>query len=387
MAKIGIYGGTFNPPHFGHVNLAKNAIKALELDKLLIIPTALPPHKSADESVEQSERLEMTRIAFEEVKDAVVSDIELRRGGISYTIDTLNEIKRLVGPEDKLYLLMGSDMFNMIEKWRQFKDIFKLCTIAVFERENGDTKLSEYVLYIKEKYNADIVFIEAPVIEMSSENIRTMLRCGCNMGHVLPYKLAQYIADKNVYLPELEVMLSEVLSRKRFLHSVSVRDESIKLARIYNVDIAKAALAGLLHDITKEKTYDEQLQLCKEFGIILSTVEKNAPKLLHAKTGAYYIREKLGIDDEDIFAAVYYHTTGRAGMSPLEEVIFLADFIEPLRDFDGVDSIRQYAYTDLNKAIVTACDISIDEVRNNNMTVHENTLSARAYYAGRNNML
>ena len=144
---------------------------------------------------------------------------------------------------------------------------------------------------------------------------------------------------------DIERYMSELssLSEYRRLHSVNVSAEAVRLAERYGGDIEKARLAGLLHDITKETAPDKQLQIISDGGIILTDVERSTPKLWHAISGACYVRNVLGIDDEDIFNAIRYHTTARAGMSQLERLIFLADFTSAERDYPDIGVIRARA--------------------------------------------
>ena len=144
--------------------------------------------------------------------------------------------------------------------------------------------------------------------------------------------------DIERYIGELDS-----LSEYRRTHSVNVAAESVRLAEKYGGDIEKARLAGLLHDITKETAPEQQLKIIEDGGIILTELERRTPKLWHAISGACYVRDVLGIDDEDIFNAIRYHTTARAGMSQLEKLIFLADFTSAERDYPDIDVIRAHA--------------------------------------------
>ena len=149
------------------------------------------------------------------------------------------------------------------------------------------------------------------------------------------------------YLSELDA-----LSDFRRIHSLNVSKEAVRFAEKYGADVEKARLAGLLHDVTKETKGDLQLQIIEKGGIILSETEKRSPKLWHAISGACYVRDVLGIDDEDIFNAIRYHTTARAGMSMLEKVVFLADFTSAERDYPDIDVIREHAEHSLEEGML-----------------------------------
>ena len=136
--KIGILGGTFNPPHIGHIVLAKEIYEKLELDKVLLIPTNTPPHKE-DEGVSADVRLHMIKLAARDQEAFEVSDIELKRGGISYTIDTVRKLKELF-PQDELYLIVGSDLANDFLSWKDFDQLKNLVRIVVAQRDNAPLK-------------------------------------------------------------------------------------------------------------------------------------------------------------------------------------------------------------------------------------------------------
>lgn len=166
------------------------------------------------------------------------------------------------------------------------------------------------------------------------------------------------------------------MSEKRYKHSLGVEKTAAKLAKKYGANEGNASIAGILHDITKELSYEEQLQCCKEFGIILDEVENNEPKILHPLTAAYFVKIKLKIENEDVFQAIRNHTTARKGMSTLEKIIYLADFIEPNRSFEGVEELRKLAAEDLDKAMIEATIMAICEVALKHRMIHNDTIEA-----------
>lgn len=199
--KIGIYGGTFSPPHNGHVNAARMFAAAESLDKLLIIPTFIPPHKTETSAVPAEERLEMCRLAFTD-DNFEISDIEVRRKGKSYTFDTLTELKEMYRSDD-FYLLCGTDMLLSFEKWYRFADILSMCTVVCMRREeNAETgvKLAEKIVELKEQCAADVRLIDAPPLEVSSTEIREKLSRGENVNDLLPTDVYRYIKEKGLYL-------------------------------------------------------------------------------------------------------------------------------------------------------------------------------------------
>lgn len=156
----------------------------------------------------------------------------------------------------------------------------------------------------------------------------------------------------------------------RYEHSVNVSKEAKKLARLYGANEEKAQLAGILHDITKEMPKDEQLQIIVDSGIILDNVQKNAPKLWHGISGSIYVQQNLCINDEDILNAIRYHTTGRANMSLLEKIIFIADFTSEERTYSGVATMRKKSRKSLDEAMLYAYKFTFKDLSKREIAIH-----------------
>lgn len=155
-------------------------------------------------------------------------------------------------------------------------------------------------------------------------------------------------------IQQIHDRLKEVLSPKRFKHSLGVMETAVKLAAQYGVDAKKAELAGLLHDCAREMAVEDILKICRQNNIKMDDISLMQPKLLHGPAGSIVAREVYGIEDEEILSAIYCHTTGRKNMSTLDKIIFLADYIEPGRDFPGVDKVREAVFEDLDKGMVVS---------------------------------
>jgi predicted HD superfamily hydrolase involved in NAD metabolism len=176
---------------------------------------------------------------------------------------------------------------------------------------------------------------------------------------------------------EARDIIKNRLSNSRFTHSCAVSDEAAKLAQKYGGDVEKSALAGMLHDIARDMPLEDQLQTKAKYSIILDNVENFTPKLWHAILGATILEHELGIYDKDIINAVRYHTTARAGMTMLEIIIYLADFISADRAFEGVEQLRTAIYTSLQLGLRTALDFSFNELLTKNSAIHLDTVNAR----------
>lgn len=160
----------------------------------------------------------------------------------------------------------------------------------------------------------------------------------------------------------------------RFNHSCNVAQEAVALAKRYGCDEQKAYVAGILHDITKELPREEQLQIFRDGGIILDDIQKNAPKLWHSISGSAYVRLYLGITDEDILNAIRYHTTGRAGMSLLEKIIYIADYTSKERDYNGADVMREKSRVSLEEAMMFSCQFTLQKLSSQEAAIHPDQL-------------
>ncbi len=197
--RIGIYGGTFNPPHVAHIRACEAFYREIKPDTLLVIPAFLPPHKEISDSVTTEDRLEMTRLAFDGLACAVVSDMEIKRGGRSYTATTLAELKR---DDNELYFLCGTDMFLTLDSWYCPDKIFSLATICYVRRESepeNDKRLTELASYYKEKYNARIIPILTDVTELSSTELREKIKNCDDISKLIPEKVNNYIQMRGLY--------------------------------------------------------------------------------------------------------------------------------------------------------------------------------------------
>ena len=384
MERIGIYGGTYSPPHIGHLKAAEYAVEALGLDRLLLIPTGVSPHKAMSAGATSADRLEMLRLSAAGMEKAQVSDLEIRRQGSSYTVDTLRAIRE-ENPGAELVLLMGTDMFVSFLNWREPESILSLATLAVFCRgERGERERIEAQKENLEAMGAKIRLVENPVNAISSTDLRRMLVFGCADPFLMP-GVGDYIREKGLYgldrerknlpMEELEEAVIALMNPNRVAHVLGCRDTAVELARVYGENEVDAARAGLLHDITKAIDGPLQLTLCDEYGIVLDTFSRSFPKTLHALTGSL-VAERIFGENENVVSAICHHTTGRANMTLLEKIIYIADYVEPNRDFPGVEEMRAMAYTDLDQAVLMGLQSAVAHVRRQGQGLAPATLEA-----------
>ena len=365
--------------------------RRLALDKLLLIPTFIPPHKALPVgAASPAQRHDMAVLATAELgKKAEVLDVELERGGPSYTWETLHLLRERY-PEDELWLLMGSDMFLTLQDWREPQQVMALARIGVFSRlESGEeAAFARQKAFLEREYGADVTIIPNPqVVELSSTEARQTLAQG-DGADILPAAVYGYILRERLYgthreltgltPDELRPIALSYLKPKRMPHVLGTEREAVRLTRRYGGDETQARIAALLHDCTKKLELPEQLALCKQYGIELDELEQKALKLLHSKTGAAIARSVFGVEDA-VYDAIWYHTTGKPDMTRLEKILYLADYIEPNRDFPGVEELRKAVYEDLDHGLLLGLSMTIQEMEEMGNPVHHQTRDARDY--------
>ncbi len=390
--KIGIYGGSFNPVHNGHVRALNEFIHALELDEAIVIPSYLPPHKKMPELwASFQDRVEMLRIAIGD--KAVVSEIEKelfeRTGEKSYTKNTLQELKKRRDAD--YYLLVGTDMFATLHQWYSAEWIFGNVTIAVMKRDGDSNAIEQFKAIFERDYSAKIVVINAPCIEVSSTEIRRLIEGGKD-SELIDRRVLEYIKENNLYKKrksrdELLKLIEKALPPKRLSHTLAVEEEAVYLASHLCPDFEnELSRAALLHDITKPWSVDEHIAFAK------GTLDENdlrSPQTLHAKTGAGYAK----LMGESCYSLIESHTTGKENMSLLEMIIFLADYTEKTREHTACQNERRRLHDALNSAngypeklsalkdsLIRVLDSTVMHLSEKQQFIHPRTLSALEYY-------
>jgi len=380
--RIGIYGGTFNPPHIGHVRSSEAAALSLGLDLLIVVPSGTPPHKPLPDGTPPADmRLYMTRSAFADTRNTIVSDIEARKTAASFTIDTVGSIKQDY-PGAEIFLLVGTDMFQSLETWKDANELIRAVTPAVFSRGPEDLERiggCARALYARRGVRTEIMHND--VVDISSSELRFMLplREGLryitdtNYSYIIQYRLYGAKPDWDWLRAKAYAMLDP----KRVPHVIGCETEALRLAERWEVDADDAREAAILHDITKKLGVEDNIRILEEYGIPVGKLEHAEEKLLHAKTGAVLAKGLFGVSDA-VAEAIMWHTTGRADMSALEKVIYLADYIEPTRDFDGVEKLRTMAYSNLDDALREGLDMSVMDMKARGITPNQTTFDALA---------
>ena len=356
-----IFGGSFDPPHNAHADMIRQLSYRKDVDRIIVVPAFSAPHKKESHAPYYC-RLNMAKLAFLNLDKVEISDIESKLAGKSYTYNTIKALNL-----NRPALLIGADMAESFNLWYKADKIIKLVKILVFKRNN---RLNTGAL---DALNADYEVIDYAPSGISSTDIRNN-----NGNGEICSEVCDYIKSHSLYNTDEEYkkILKNNLTEKRYEHCLNVANEAARLAEKYGADKLLCYTAGLLHDITKDLDTDEQLKLMSEFDIILSDLEKNAIKLWHAITGAFYVREKIGIKNEDIFNSIRYHTTGKKNMTLTEKIIYLADYTSKDRDYNGVGEMRKAVDKDLNTAMKIATKFTVDDLSSRGIAIHPDSLDA-----------
>jgi len=372
--KIGVLGGSFQPVHRGHVEMARGARDALELDIVLLVPAREPPHKALPGGATDAQRLAMLRRVCAREPGLRPEDMELCREGPSYTADTLRALRERY-PGALLYFVMGEDMLSTFADWHAPDEVAALAELVAFAR-GEDSDLEAAAEAARAEFGARVTCLP-PVGAYSSTEIRERLFAGRPVDALLPSCVDKHIYEEGLYLPEAERALFETvrgrLSAYRFAHTVGVWREAARMAERFGLDGGKARVAALLHDIAKEKR-EEELRRGGYYPPAMATA------LLHAPVGAVIAREEFGIEDPDILEAIALHTTGDADCCDLAKLLFAADRAEagrdrlPLANRETLAKIR--AETDLNRAYALALSHNFWYIQSKDLSPAPATLRA-----------
>jgi len=341
--RIGLLGGTFNPIHRAHVQMAEIARDEAALDRVLLMVAADPPHKPVDEGVPASERLRLVQIAVCGKERIEASDQEIVRGGKSYSLLTLQELSAQY-PEAEISIIIGSDTLADMPNWYHPEEVLKLASVLCVPRvgiEQNDTATAQM---LRERYGARVRILSAKADMISSTEIRARLAAGLPVEGMLDSAVEQAVYEGGAYFPESFRALQEksraMLMPKRYTHVCGTMRAAAKLAVLWKQDPEKARIAALLHDCAK--CLDPITQE------VLSGDEMGITPVYHAFAGAVLAKTEYGITDETILRAIRLHTTGDWGMTDFDALIYTADLIEPTRVFFGVEEYRSRVSEDID---------------------------------------
>jgi len=367
MGKRLIFGGAFDPPHIEHVRLAEAAMKELGIDKLVIVPTYLPPHK--DEGfLSFEDRCELIRAAFSGF-DFEIDDIELRRREDNYSYKVLPILKEKYG--DIVYLIGGDSLVNF-HSWRKPEEIAKICPIAVSGREGFDD--SGAIERVRRQFGAELIPLEFKGRDVSSSEIRARLLLLEDSAE-LPPPVSETIKNRGFFRDYADYVkkVAEFESEELFAHSKAVVMRSVDFNSKHNLkqNFKKVFIAGLLHDNAKQRPSIDGLNVPED---AIGT------PVLHQFLGAEKARRDFGIEDKEILDAIRYHTTARADMTMLEKLIYTGDSLSDDRDYAPIPSLREIAKRDFDEGFKATLKYTCDKISAKGGAIYPLTLEAYRFY-------
>ncbi|MDR0644631.1 MAG: nicotinate (nicotinamide) nucleotide adenylyltransferase [Treponema sp.] len=408
--KLAILGGSFNPPHIGHLALA-SAVIPLGYERVIFVPAFESPFKQGAVGANPRDRLDMLAASIPTDTRLTVDDSEIRREGVSYTADTLNDIARRYYPDGKLGLIIGEDLAQDLPKWHKYEEIRQKAEIIIARRfipsldeniklekyeENNGTKdkisYSSATKFNVDKFQYPHRILENAVIPISSAMIREKIAKNEPWKYLVPQGARVIIEERGLYfqfpppgsqLPSSLIYRMEdatrfLVSPSRFLHSRNVALLAADLCIRFGLDSRRGYLAGIVHDICKSFSTEELTDIIKRNGGKISKMGKKKPALLHAPAGALFIREKFDIQDEDILESVRVHTIGAKHMGQLAKIVFIADKIEVTRPSvrPVIREMCQHVPLDmsLDELFSLILNETVDFMRSRNMDISQETL-------------
>jgi nicotinate-nucleotide adenylyltransferase len=390
--KLGILGGSFNPVHLGHLFLADKALVKLKLDRIVMIPAFISPFKPEAKNMEisASNRIEMLCAAVAGDIRLAIDDCEIKRQGVSYTVDTLEDIIARYIPDGKPYLIIGDDLAEDFPKWKDSKKIMELADIVIACRLKSSAG----------KYPFPHILIDNEIIDISSQTIRKKISENSDWRSLVPSAVRAIIEDRRLYAKEpdvkkpedanqsviirVESAVRETLNLTRFLHSRNTALLAADLCGRFGLDPDAGYLAGIAHDFCKQLEIKQMIKLAKSDGKRISALEKGKPGLLHGRAAAVLLRERFCIHNKDILEAVAVHTSGSENMGPLAKVIYIADKVEVSRNIDS--SLRKMCYeNDLDDILLAVLKKTITKLQSKDMALSLETVKLLEKMKGRNN--
>ena len=378
--RIGLMGGSFNPIHQMHVEMARLAMREAALDKVLFLSSGNPPHKR-ENLAPARQRYQMVCLALAQEKALLPSDIELNRSGTIYTVDTLALLQNSM-PQAEFFYIIGEDTLYELPKWREPDRVFRMCRFLVLKRPGlwTEADAAQWREALR-RQGARFTFLSGRPRDVSSTAIREQLHKGEEPAG-LPPAVMEYIRVMGLYginpsppgfAGHMDRLMG-AMSTSRMTHTLCVAYAARRLAMLHGVAPERAALAGLLHDCAKGMALAEMQAYARAHQVSVEPSLLSSGALLHAAVGAHMARAVYGVEDEGVLSAIASHTLGCVPMAPLEMIVYLADKVEPGREnYPGLEEIRRLAETDLKGAVLLSMERTESYVKERGKALHPAT--------------
>ena len=371
-----IFGGQFDPVHIEHMHILKAAIMQLSPEIVKVIPSYGQKVKSTA-IAPFAMRVKMLKLALAEYQiDAEVDEIESELTDNGYTVTLLQALKQRY-PTYKIYFLMGADQFLNFENWKEPDKIVQLASLVVASREPLHIT-NEQIVSFQNRYRGEILLCSYIGREISSSVLQCKLAFGKSVIDEIPASVVKYLLEyREIYQPDILQKGLNLLMPMRREHSYRVAKMAMQAVNIYHLNRRQVLFAAALHDIAKNLQNNHPL--LQHFCAHDKMLTDKHP-VWHAFAGAYLAEFYLGITDSAVLDAIAYHTTGRADMSILEKVIYLADMLEEERNFKNIAYLRQLYPHKVDKCISYALQYSISHLKQKQVNIYYKTEESWEYY-------
>lgn len=389
--KLAVYGGSFNPFHYGHRSLIDGVLRLGIYDRILVIPTYQSPLKEPHGGASWEDRLDMLNAALVGYPSVTVDLCEIRRGGLSYTIDTIQEIGTRYQPEGPIGLVLGDDALMSFHRWKDASLLAEKVEFLVGRRETTEGI---------QNFPYPVRMLPTEVVPIASRDIRERIASGKSWSHLVPCRVAAIIEERGLYgatswpekkgyygdldanFPLLEDLLRSWIDGERYIHSKNVALLAGEMAAHFGLDAPRAYLAGLSHDMCKAFSPDRLISLAQEDGLPVGNLEKEKPSLLHGRAAAVLLKKLFAITDEEVLDAIRFHTFANPHMDPLAQVLYIADKIEPSRPFVSSFSQSWRSFSQLDELFRSVFLENIEYLRQKNHLIHEDSMELLAQLTG-----
>ena len=385
-----LFGGSFDPVHNGHENILRTALEYKKFDKIIIMPIGSPGHKASCKAP-FAVRKHLVELAFGDIGvEMEVSDFEGNSFEKSYSYITADHLKSLY-PDGKIYFVIGADSAINMHKWARWEYLAQNVTFLVFDREPEENPLLAQAVENIRAYSPDTTIIKNQVVPVSSTQVRAMAARGQDISGLVDCKVAPVIEKYHLYSADFykknigtaQLLIPLLLREKRAQHTFNVAKLAVAFAEKHGVDVEKARLAALLHDIMKQAPDHIMLHRAQQSDIIEKINSKPIP-VLHGFAAADYARREMDIEDDEIIKAIKSHTCGRAGMTDLEKVIYLADMLSEERNYPEKEPLLALAWENLDIAMEQALKDSINWLKEKGGAIDADSYDALQYFIALN---
>ncbi len=371
-----VFGGSFDPLHRGHLEIARKVIEDGLYKSVIWIPAARNPLKTFAPKASGEDRLDMIRRTTRDLPWSLVSDIELRRGGRSYTFDTIEAIIHEYQLKESPGLILGDDALRDLHQWKNYRQLLEICTFIVFSRRLSeiDANIARTERKLRQS-GAAIHRVSIDPIPISSTDVRMKAARRADISDLVPDSVVEIIRERSLYtdiatvIDSVKDQIRRELSEPRYQHILRVADTAIDLAKRHALPVEEVHLAAVAHDLAREWNVNRMLRFCDVHNIPVSRSMREQPLLLHGPCAAEVLRHEYGVENREITDAVRYHTLGKPGLGKIGQVLYIADYIEPGRT--NIDD--GFRYTLQNNGLAESCMLVIDDQRDRFGTIAEET--------------